>query len=48
MKLSSDKQQSLDMARIKFGENEMWNVKANDGIAEAALLCLLYLDKYRC
>ena len=48
MKLSSDKQQSLDMARIKFGENEMWNVKANDGIAEAALLCLWYLDKYRC
>jgi len=48
MKLSSDKQQSLDMARMKFGENELWKVKANDGIAEAALLCLWYLDKYRC
>ena len=48
MQLSSDKQQSLDMARMKFGENELWEVKANDGIAEAALLCLWYLDKYRC
>jgi crossover junction endodeoxyribonuclease RuvC len=36
--LTSDKQASLDMARLTFGEHELWTVKANDGIAEAALL----------
>lgn len=36
--LTSNKQQSLDMARLKFGDSPLWAVKRNDGIAEAALL----------
>lgn len=38
--LSRDKQGSLDMARQAFGDLSVWKVKANDGIAEAALLAL--------
>ena len=38
--LSSDKQQSLDMAKLLFGPLSLWNVKANDGIAEAGLLAV--------
>ena len=45
--LSRDKQASLDLARIRFGPSPLWEVKANDGIAEAALLCLWFLDKYK-
>ena len=38
--LSSDKQASLDACKLHFGENKLWEVKANDGIAEAALIAL--------
>lgn len=40
MGLSSDKQASLDACKLHFGENQLWDVKANDGIAEAALIAL--------
>jgi len=43
--LSKDKQASIDLARKKFGDSFRWNFKADDGIAEAALLCQWYLDK---
>jgi crossover junction endodeoxyribonuclease RuvC len=44
--LSSSKQASLDAARLKFGDRgKLWDVKANDGIAEAALLAWYWLDK---
>lgn len=33
----------MDAARGAFGDNPLWNVKANDGIAEAALLALYEL-----
>lgn len=37
----ADKMASLDRARMEFGHTEVdWNVKANDGIAEAALIAL--------
>ena len=38
LKLTPDKQASLDKARLLFGAHELWHVKANDGIAEAALI----------
>lgn len=38
LNLSSDKQASLDKARLIFGVNELWSVKANEGIAESALI----------
>ena len=44
--LGSSKKDSLDMARLKFGNLEFWNIKSNDGIAEAALLTLFWLNKY--
>ena len=34
----ADKQYSLDFARRTFGAHPLWTVKANEGIAEAALL----------
>tara|TARA_R110000851_G_scaffold141993_1_gene280303 strand:+ start:1987 stop:2448 length:462 start_codon:yes stop_codon:yes gene_type:complete len=40
MGLSSDKQASLDACKLHFGANKLWDVKANDGIAEAALIAL--------
>lgn len=46
MGLVSDKQSSLDMAKLTFGRNELWNIKKNDGIAEAALLCIYLVDKF--
>lgn len=36
----SSKQASLDRARLEFGPSTMWDVLANDGIAEAALIAL--------
>ena len=45
MGLTSDKQASMDMARLEFGPYPVWSVKANDGIAEAALLAL-YWQRY--
>jgi Holliday junction resolvasome RuvABC endonuclease subunit len=38
--LSSDKQASLDACKLHFGANKLWDVKANDGIAESALIAL--------
>jgi crossover junction endodeoxyribonuclease RuvC len=38
MQLTTSKQVSLDAARLRFGDLDIWQVKANDGIAEAALL----------
>jgi crossover junction endodeoxyribonuclease RuvC len=40
MGLSSDKQASLDACKLHFGANKLWDVKANDGIAEAGLIAL--------
>ena len=38
--------ESLDLARLKFGDSDLWNVKSNDGIAEAALLTLYWIEKF--
>lgn len=38
--LSRDKRASLDRARLEFGDLKLWDVLANDGIAEAALIAL--------
>lgn len=46
MGLGTSKKESLDLARLKFGESELWSIKSNDGIAEAALLTLFWLEKY--
>lgn len=40
MGLSSDKRASLDAARLYFGEDKRWEVLAEDGVAEAALMAL--------
>tara|TARA_Y100000814_G_C12037417_1_gene301341 strand:+ start:32 stop:505 length:474 start_codon:yes stop_codon:yes gene_type:complete len=45
--VGSSKKDSLDMARLKFGDNEIWNKKTNDGIAEASLLVLYWLSKFK-
>tara|TARA_Y100001933_G_scaffold169732_1_gene167879 strand:- start:55 stop:549 length:495 start_codon:yes stop_codon:yes gene_type:complete len=48
--VGSSKKDSLDMARLKFGNlenHDMWNVKSNDGIAEASLLTLYWLGKFQ-
>ena len=45
--VGSSKKDSLDMARLKFGENEIWNKKTNDGIAEASLLALYWISKFK-
>ena len=42
--LSKDKQQSIDTARHRFGNSYHWKHKADDGIAEAALMAQWYLD----
>ena len=44
--LGSSKKDSLDLARLKFGNLETWKVKSNDGIAEAALLTLFWIEKH--
>ena len=44
--LGSSKKESLDLARLKFGNSDLWNVKSNDGIAEAALLTLYWIEKF--
>jgi len=38
--VTSDKQSSLDACKLHFGANKLWDVKANDGVAEAALIAL--------
>ena len=45
--LGSSKKDSLDMARLKFGNQDVWKIKSNDGIAEASLLTLYWLDKFQ-
>ena len=35
------------MARLKFGDNEIWNKITNDGIAEASLLVLYWVSKFK-
>ena len=45
--VGSSKKDSLDMARLKFGDNEIWNKKTNDGIAEASLLVLYWISKFK-
>lgn len=42
MGLDKDKQASLDKARLSFGAHPLWEVKANDGVAEAALIALYW------
>ena len=44
--LGPTKKESLDLARLKFGDLDIWNVKSNDGIAEAALLTLYWIEKF--
>ena len=44
--LGPSKKESLDLARLKFGALDLWNVKSNDGIAEAALLTLYWIEKF--
>ena len=44
--LGSSKKDSLDLARLKFGELDLWKIKSNDGIAEAALLTLFWIEKH--
>jgi crossover junction endodeoxyribonuclease RuvC len=41
--LSPDKQASLDLAHQKFGKAFHWTYKADDGIAEAALIALHHI-----
>ena len=45
--VGSSKKDSLDMARLKFGKNEVWEKKTNDGIAEASLLVLYWISKFQ-
>ena len=45
--LGSMKQESLDLARLKFGKLNFWDLKSNDGIAEAALLALFWIEKHQ-
>ena len=45
MGVGSSKKDSLDLARLKFGNSELWKKKGNDGIAEASLLTLYWLEK---
>lgn len=47
MRLDHDKAKALDLARREFGPHDgLWDIKANDGIAEAALLAL-YWHRHR-
>ena len=45
--VGASKKDSLDMARLKFGDNEIWNKITNDGIAEASLLVLYWVSKFK-
>ena len=45
--LGSSKKDSLDLARLKFGKLDFWDLKSNDGIAEAALLALFWIEKHQ-
>jgi crossover junction endodeoxyribonuclease RuvC len=43
--LSKDKQASIDTAKKIFGDSYRWQFKADDGIAEAALMARWLLDQ---
>ena len=45
--VGASKGDSLDMARLKFGNNKIWDKKTNDGIAEASLLALYWISKFQ-
>ena len=45
--LGPAKKDSLDMARLKFGNQDVWEKKANEGIAEAALLALYWISRFQ-
>lgn len=45
--VGASKKDSLDLARLKFGNNDIWNKKTNDGIAEASLLVLYWISKHQ-
>ena len=47
MGIGSSKKDSLDLARLKFGSSDIWMKKSNDGIAEASLLTLYWLEKFQ-
>ena len=42
--LGQSKRASLDMCKLRFGNRDIWNVLANDGIAEAALIALWWAE----
>jgi crossover junction endodeoxyribonuclease RuvC len=44
--LGTTKKDSLDLARLKFGDLDLWKIKSNDGVAEAALLALFWIEKH--
>lgn len=44
--LSRDKQASIDTARKLFGSSYRWQYKADEGIAEAALIGLYYRQRH--
>jgi hypothetical protein len=45
--LSSDKQESIDAAKLMYGDSYTWTFKADDGIAEAALMARWWIDEQR-
>ena len=47
--VGQSKRSSLDLAKLKFGPllRDLWGVQKNDGIAEAALMCLWFLSENR-
>jgi crossover junction endodeoxyribonuclease RuvC len=44
--LSRDKIASINLAEDKFGSAWTWNKRVEDGIAEAALMALWYVDNF--
>jgi hypothetical protein len=45
--LSRDKTASINLAKEKFGSAWKWDKRAEDGIAEAALMALWYVDNLK-
>jgi crossover junction endodeoxyribonuclease RuvC len=44
--LGSSKQESIDLAKLKFGSSYGWDKLADEGIAEAALIARWFIDRY--
>lgn len=44
--LKQPKQASLDACRMRFGDDPYWEVKANEGVAEAALIASWWIEKH--